>query len=388
MSSLVFIVFGAGIFGILLLGVFWLKKESKQSSDKLIEGFDAFQRTLFSNQKGFEALQETKASVLRQELLQEFQHNRQELQLVLNQNQKGINDKVESLEGKVEKRLKELSQGVQTELQNNVKEGFKHFEKVSLGLKQAELQLLQLNQVGASINQLNQLLKLPHLRGGFGESQMERLFEDLLPPTSYEFQYAISAGSQERVDAVIKFPNGVLPVDCKFPREQVLPLFETEDPGKLEQARKVLADCLKIQAKKIKEKYIRPEQGTTEMALLFLPSETLYFEVLQNSKLVDDLRSFKVFPVSPHTLMMTLQSISIAQGYYEMAKGVEKTLENLRKTKQHMDHFGKKFDDIGDNLNKALASHQVARTHLDRYHNSLVRFEEEKEKERDLELNQ
>ena len=106
-----------------------------------------------------------------------------------------------------------------------------------------------------------------HLRGGFGEATLERLLADFLPLGSFELQYMVDPHSTERVDAIVKLAKQVLPIDSKFPREQVLPLFETHDPELLEGARKALATYVSTQAKSIAKKYIRPEHGTTDMAL-------------------------------------------------------------------------------------------------------------------------
>ena len=218
------------------------------------------------------------------------------------------------------------------------------------------------------------MLKLPHLRGGFGEATLERLLADFLPQTGYELQYSITEGSTDRVDAVVKLPKHVLPIDSKFPREQVLPLFESSDPSDLEVARKILGDVIRVQAKSIADKYIRPDFGTTDMALMFLPSETLYFEVTRNGKLFEDLVKLKVYPVSPNTLAISLRSMVIAQDYYELAKGVEKTIEDVKKARRHFEHFERKFEEIGKGLKKAQEAFEVANTHLGRYENSVFRL--------------
>jgi DNA recombination protein RmuC len=267
-----------------------------------------------------------------------------------------------------------LREGVQAKLEANLKQGFENFEKVQMHLKQAELQLLNLNTVGKSINDLNDLLKLPHLRGNFGEAILERLLADLLPVDGYELQYRIVPGSLERVDAVIKYPTCVLPIDSKFPREQVLALFTEADPAALELGRKALYDVMKGLARQIKEKYIRPEHGTTEMALLFVPSETLYFEVLRNLKLCEELQRQKVFMVSPNTLSITLHAIAISRDYYEMAKGVEKTLSDVKKAQQHFDNFERRFDEVGSALGKAQSAFNTASTHLSRYSGAVNRL--------------
>ena len=217
-------------------------------------------------------------------------------------------------------------------------------------------------------------MKLPHLRGGFGEATLERLLADFLPAGSFELQYQIVDGSTERVDAVVKLARQILPIDSKFPREQVLPLFESQDPTELETARKTLSDWIKGQARQIAQKYIRPDHGTTDMALLFLPSETLYFEIIRDVALFEAMTKLKVFPVSPNTLAISLRSVAIAQDYYEMARGVEKTIEEVTKARKHFDHFETKFEEIGKGLKKAQEAFDTANSHLGRYESSIVRL--------------
>lgn len=305
--------------------------------------------------------------------------NRQELQSGLFKTTEALENKFKSLELQVGSRLENIGKSVENKLNENLREGFKHFEKVQQHLQSAELKLASLNSVGQSISDLNNLLKLPHLRGGFGEETLERLLSDFLPVGSYELQYAVVPGAPERVDAVVKLARQMLPIDSKFPREQVLPLFDSQDPVMLESARKMLAEFVREQAKSIADKYIRPDHGTTDMALLFLPSETLYFEVIRNGKLFENLTKLKVYPVSPNTLSISLKAVTIAQEYYEMARGVEKTIEDVKKARRHFEHFEKKFEDIGKGLQKAQEAFETAHTHLGRYESSVYRLVGEEE---------
>jgi DNA recombination protein RmuC len=300
--------------------------------------------------------------------------NRQELHNGLLKSTQALEAKFQSLEQQVGLRLENIGVSVENKLNENLKEGFKHFEKVQQHLQAAELKLASLNTVGQSISDLNNLLKLPHLRGGFGEATLERLLADFLPLGSYELQYAITPNSTERVDAVVRLTRQVLPIDSKFPREQVLPLFESSNPAALESARKTLGEFIKSQSKLISTKYIRPEHGTTDMALLFLPSETLYFEVIRNGELFESMVKLKVFPVSPNTLAISLRSIAIAQEYYEMAKGVENTIEDLKKARRHFEHFETRFEEIGKGLRKAQEAFDTANTHLGHYETSIFRL--------------
>lgn len=274
----------------------------------------------------------------------------------------------------LEGRVRELSGGVQAKLDQNLRDGYQQFTKVQESLQQTEKQLMNLNTVGQSINDLNNLLKLPHLRGNFGEALLERLLSDLLPQDGYELQYRIVPTSTERVDAVVKYPKTVLPIDSKFPREQVLPLFETNEPARLEAARRDLAEVMRGLARGIRDKYIHPEHGTTDMALLFVPSETLYFEVLRNPRLCEELGRCKVFAVSPNTLAVTLHAISISRSYYEMAKGVEKTIAEVKKAQQHFENFERRFQEVGACLTKAQTAFGTATTHLTRYESAVSRL--------------
>jgi len=300
--------------------------------------------------------------------------NRSELQNGLHMTTQALEVKFQTLEKQVSERLTQIGASVETKLNENLKEGFKHFEKVQQHLAAAELKLASLNTVGQSISDLNSLLKLPHLRGGFGEATLERLLADFLPPGSYDTQVQIVPNSTERVDAVVKFSRQILPIDSKFPREQVLPLFDSQDPAELESARKTLSEIIKQQARSIAEKYIHPEHGTTDMALIFLPSETLYFEITRNGKLFEDLNKLKVYPVSPNTLAIGLRSVAMAQEYYDMARGVEKTIEDIGKARKHFEHFEKKFDEVGKGLQKAQEAFHTAHTHLGRYETSVFRL--------------
>lgn len=311
---------------------------------------------------------------LSERLNQNFAITQERLDRSLIKTTEALEGRFRALEGQVSERLDTIRQNVETRLSENMKEGFKHFEKVQEHLKAAELKLAGLAVVGQSISDLNSLLKLPHLRGGFGEATLERLLADFLPQGAYELQACVVPGSSERVDAVVKLAQRALPIDSKFPREHVLPLFESQDPVALEGARSALSDYVRTQAKSISEKYIRPEHGTTDMALLFVPSETLYFEIIRNGKLFETITKMKVFPVSPNTLSISLHSIAMAQEYYEMARGVEKTIEEIRKARKHFESFESRFGEIGRGLKKAQEAYETASTHLGRYESSIFRL--------------
>jgi DNA recombination protein RmuC len=329
----------------------------------------------------------TQSKDILERLERALSQSRQELQTGMSRSTFSLEQRFQSLEAQVAGRLETIGRNVEGKLQENMKEGFLHFEKVQQHLAQAEHKLAALQTVGQSISDLNQLLKLPHLRGGFGEASLERLLADFLPAASFELQVALTPGSTERVDAVVRFSRlkneMKLPIDSKFPREQILPLFEAAgadgqpgNPEALAAARTRLSEVIRVQARSIAQKYIRPEHGTTDMALMFLPSETLYFEVVRDVALFEAMSRMRVFPVSPNTLAIALQSVAMAQEYYDMSRGVERTIEDVKKARRHFEHFERKFEDVGRGLKKAQEAFETANTHLGHYETSVQRLVE------------
>src|SRR5689334_12139129 len=154
---------------------------------------------------------------------------------------------LDAIRDRVDAKLLAISGEVQQKLDQNIKEGFAQFERVQQHLKAAEEQLREVGALGHSINDLNNMLKLPHLRGQFGEASLERLLADFLPAHMFEIQSSAGDGNG-RADAVIQFPDRRLPIDAKFPREQVLALFESNVESEIEDARHELVRVMKAEA--------------------------------------------------------------------------------------------------------------------------------------------
>src|SRR5205809_4300057 len=272
---------------------------------------------------------------------------------------------LDAIRDRVDAKLLAISGEVQQKLDQNIKEGFAQFERVQQHLKAAEEQLREVGALGHSINDLNNMLKLPHLRGQFGEASLEGLLADFLPAHMFEIQSSAGDGNG-RADAVIQFPDRRLPIDAKFPREQVLALFESNVEAEIEVARHEFVRVMKTEAKRIKA-YIQPENGTTDIALMYLPSETLYMEAIRNRDLADWLNQQHVFPVSPNTLLMTLQTIALVHKWYEVASRFEKSRLELAKSQKSFDYFQNHFETLGKNLNKAQEAFETAQRHLKTY---------------------
>jgi DNA recombination protein RmuC len=272
--------------------------------------------------------------------------------------------------------MQRLDKQVESKLSDNLKEGFHHFEKIQEHLTLATEKLHDLKIVGESIEDLNKVLKMPHLRGSFGEAELEKILSDFLPSGSYQMQAKVDPQGLDRVDALVKMNKAYLPIDSKFPREALLPLFVDSDSHSQESAKKALMSWAKSQAKSIASKYIRPDCGTTDMAFLFLPSESIYFELIRNLECFQAITKLRVFPVSPNTLALSLQAIQLVQESHHAAKNVMKTLEDLQKARKHFVLFAEKFSGVGVGLKKAQENFEMAFQQLSRYEMTLLKFQD------------
>jgi DNA recombination protein RmuC len=334
-------------------------------ADRLIEGFSDIRTAVETQLQSGRREQAERLAEARTELNASLALTTSQLKSEFdNLNQKTLQN-LDSIRDRVDAKLLAISDQVQHKLDQNIKEGFAHFERVQQHLRAAEEQLREVGALGHSINDLNNLLKLPHLRGQFGEASLERLLADFLPAHMFEMQASLPEG-RGRADAVIHFPDQRLPIDAKFPREQVLGLFESTDEGEIEEARVEFVRVMKTEGKRIKA-YIQPEHGTTDIALMYLPSETLYMEAIRNRELADWLNQQHVFPVSPNTLLMTLKTIALVHKWYEMAGRFEKSRLELAKAQKSFDYFQNQFENVGRSLNKAQEAFDKAATHLKTY---------------------
>ena len=333
--------------------------------DRLTKGFNEIRNSVEAQLAGGRSEQTQDLRQARTELTNSLALTTSQLKTEFESLNQKTAQSLDSIRDRVDAKLLAITDQVQQKLDQNIKEGFAQFEKVQQHLKAAEEQLREVGALGHSINDLNNMLKLPHLRGQFGEASLERLLADFLPAHMFELQSS-PGENNGRADAVIQFPDRRLPIDAKFPREQVLALFESNIEAEIEAARHEFVRVMKIEARRIKA-YIQPEHGTTDIALMYLPSETLYMEAIRNRELADWLNLQHVFPVSPNTLLMTLQTIALVHKWYEVASRFEKSRQELAKAQKSFDYFQNQFENVGKNLNKAQEAFETAQRHLKTY---------------------
>lgn len=223
---------------------------------------------------------------------------------------------------------------------------------------------------------LRDVLQAPKLRGNYGEAILEEMLEKVLPKGIWERQYSIDG--REKVDVVVKFKDVVVPIDAKFPRDAYKKYLEAETDAEKALHWKDYEAAVKEKITSINKKYVRPELGTSEFALMFIPSEAIYYETIadknhlgQDSQIYNMAQEKKVIPVSPNTFYAFLQVIIIGIRNLDIINNAKKLQEGLAYVQKSFDLFYRKYEDIGKNIEKASESYRVGSGHIDRYKKQL-----------------
>lgn len=223
---------------------------------------------------------------------------------------------------------------------------------------------------------LRDLLQAPKLRGNYGETILEEMLERVLPKDIWESQYTID--EQKQVDAVVKMKGIVIPIDAKFSRDNYQRYLESSSLEEKEKYWKAHETDVKRQVKEISSKYIKPEKGTSDFALMFIPSEAIYYETIAEknylgkpSKIYEYCQQNKVIPVSPNTFYAFLQVIVIGIRNLEIIKSARQLQEGLSAIEKSFDFFFKQYLNMGDHIEKAAKSFDLGREHITRYKSRL-----------------
>ena len=223
------------------------------------------------------------------------------------------------------------------------------------------------------LKRLEQALRPPKARGGLGELLLENLLRDRLPPDAFQLQYTFRTG--ERVDAVIKVDRRLVPIDAKFPLDNFERLAEAEDDEHRALAEKAFARDLKIHVDAISSKYIRPDEGTFDFALMYLPSEAIYYELAcgKTGALLSYAHEKRVVPVSPTTLTAQLQVIALGLRGMQIEQRAQEVMAYCAQLQQDFGRFRDDFQVVGKHLGHAQSKFSETERRLDRFEGKLER---------------
>lgn len=231
---------------------------------------------------------------------------------------------------------------------------------------------------------LKDILQTPKFRGTYSEVILEEMLENVLPKGIWETKYLIEG--REQVDAAIRVKDIIIPIDAKFPRDNYLRYIEAPLPDEKNKYWKEYSSDVKKHIKSIKEKYIKPNKGTSDFALMFIPSESIYYETIAEKNYLGEPSEIskyafenQVFPVSPNTFYVFLQVILMGLHNLEIRKNTRKLMEKLASLQKSFAQFYENYEKIGKKIEDAQDAYKTGCNHIDRYKkhlDSLLQMEE------------
>ena len=277
-----------------------------------------------------------------------------------------LQERIAELSRTMDERMDKTSQHLTQSVQTQMSESFRLIKDVTAGLTKLDETNKQVVSFAEQLQHLQDILQNPKQRGVLGEYYLETVLKNVMPPGSYQMQYAFKNG--EIVDAAVFVKDRVIPVDSKFSLENYNRILESRDPVERERLERAFKQDLKMRIDET-SKYVRPDENTMEFAFMFIPSEGVYYDLLINQvgtvktntrDLIEYAFGKKVIIVSPTSFLAYLQTV--LQGLKalqieEQAKDIQKRVGELGKHLGSYDDYMKK---LGNTLQTSVNHYSAA----------------------------
>ena len=314
------------VINVILTGVVLVIGARTKNATKSDKKLDELSDKLIKSDTKIEILSK-KIDDLTPKISSEFRENRKEISENLSGISKTMDSRVKELQSSNEKKLEQMRETVDEKLQASVEKRFNEsFKQISGQLSQVYQGLGEMKNLATGVGDLKKVMEGVKTRGIYGEVQLGAIIEDILAPSQYLTNTIIKRGTSDRVEFAVRMPGKeaevLLPIDSKFPVENYQRLLKAYDDGnksEIETYRKALRRDVMEQAKKIHDKYIEVPK-TTEFAMMFVPTESLYAEILRIPGADEEIRQkYSISLSSPATLPVMLNGLRM--GFSSLAIG-------------------------------------------------------------------
>lgn len=353
---------------IVIFMIIMFKKGRVKENEKLELVFNNFQSQLEGMRERFEKGLETHAKI--------------------------TNDSITDLRQNVGNRLKESSEALQNinrTIGDRMDVTSKVIGEVKSNLGELGESTRTMIDIGKDMSRLQDLLQAPKFRGGIGETILENILSDMFPREIYRLQHRFSSG--EVVDAVISISGKLVPVDSKFPIEDFRRIIEQKNPIQHKKMRREFDRTMRKYISDIADKYIRPDEGTFDFALMFIPAENVYYETIIRSDTFDggeSLNAFalkkKVLPVSGNSLYAYILTVVYGLKGMEIEKKAQNIMNSLSRLQKDLETFSKNFEILGNHITHARSKYEEASSNLNRFETKLFSVSQLEEGEKPKEL--
>jgi DNA recombination protein RmuC len=279
------------------------------------------------------------------------------------------------INGHLQKNLTVMQES-QTQVGNRLDNAARVIGEVQNRLGKMESANQRIYEVGKDIASLQQILKAPKLRGSLGELFLGDLLSQVMPAEHYSLQHRFKSG--EIVDAVVRLGGHLVPIDSKFPLENFQRFSAADSDTDRKTARRQFISDVKKHVEAIAQKYIRPDEGTFDFALMYIPAENVYYETIIKD---DDfggekaLSSYaltrRVVPISPNNFYAYLNTILLGLRGFKIEESIQEIMANLSRLKVDFKNFEIEYNKIGTHLNHARSSYENTDKRLARFQNKL-----------------
>jgi DNA recombination protein RmuC len=285
------------------------------------------------------------------------------------------------------KQLSSLREQVRQSLENTDQILSQRIETTGKVMSDVQKDLVRLEEsnkriyeVGKDISSLQEILRAPKIRGTIGEFLLSDLLGQILPARHFSLPYQFKSG--ERVDAVIHLGKKLVPIDSKFPLDNFRKLMEAQSDQDRKFHRKKFLTDVKGHIDSIARKYILPDEGTYNFALMYIPAENVYYEIMvktdsgsEEKNIVDYSMERKVIPVSPNTFYAYLQTILFGLKGLEIERSAQEIISTLQSLRGDFSKFKNDFDLIGRHLYNARRCYESADRKLQWFKDKLEQVE-------------
>jgi DNA recombination protein RmuC len=286
----------------------------------------------------------------------------------VNQQLGQVTSQVNTQLGQVAQQLQKSTGDLNTRLDNAARV----VQEVSKGLGGLSEATKKVFEVGKDIASLQEILRSPKLRGGLGELFLGDLLAQIFPPAHFTLQHRFKSG--EAVDAVLRLGRNLVPVDAKFPLENFRRVVETATEEDRKAAKRKFISDVKKHVDAIASKYILPDEGTFDFALMYIPAENVYYELIIRDEAADTDRSLlsyafakRVIPVSPNSFYAYLQTILLGLKGLHIEEQTQEILRSLDRLAGDFEKFRADFEVMGKHLTNVRSKYDEADKRLEKF---------------------
>lgn len=239
-------------------------------------------------------------------------------------------------------RIDQQNKNIVSTLQSSTRDMNERLDNAAKFIAGVQKNIGEMSEIGRSMKDLQEFLQSPKLRGNIGEHILKEILSQMLPKQSFHLQYSFRSGAT--VDAAVTTANGIIPIDSKFPMESFRRITEAKNDEERKSAGQIFEKSVKKHIDDISQKYILTDEGTIDYALMYLPSEAVYYEVVNNPRLYDYAAEKRILPVSPMTFYAYMRAILMSFEGQRIEKQARQILLTIKAVQ-------KDYLRIEDNLN-------------------------------------